>query len=242
MPNKATGKRMNVLIVLAHHEPGSFNGAMAKTARDAFTRAGHDVVISDLYADKFNAVSTRADFLNTANPAYLKYQAEQKYAVETNGFVPELAREQARLEASDLLIFQFPLWWFSVPGILKGWIDRVFAADFAYGGGRWFESAPLVGRRAILSFTMSAKPDRWGENSLFGPLEWCLHPLHVGLFNFCGFETLQPQIVHSPAAMTVAEREAALAAWSQRCVGIFDESPLPVRRTVDFEMTPYRGV
>jgi NAD(P)H dehydrogenase (quinone) len=232
---------MNVFIVLAHHEPKSFNAAMAQAARHALAKAGHEVVVTDLYADGFNPVGTRSDFLETADPGYLKYQLEQKHASSTGSFAPDIAREQARLKAADLLIFQFPLWWFGVPGILKGWIDRIFAVDFAYGGGRWFESGPLRGRRAMLSFTMGAKPDRWGENALFGSLDWCLHPLHVGLFNFCGFQTLAPQIVNSPAALSQEEREKALSAWRARCAGLFQEEPLPFRRTTDFDTAAYRG-
>jgi len=215
---------------------------MAKAAYEALESAGHEVALSDLYADNFNPVGTRADFLETADPSYLKYQIEQKHAAATATFAPDVAREQLRLTEADLIIFQFPLWWFGVPGILKGWIDRVFAADFAYGGGKWFETGRFNGRRAILSFTMSAKANRWGENALFGSLDWCLHPLHIGVFNFCGIEALKPQIVHSPAAMTDEERETALAAWSTRCLGLFQEIPLPLRRTTDFDMEAYRGV
>ncbi len=44
-----------------------------------------------------------------------------------DGFTAELKAEMDKLEKADLLIFQFPLWWFGLPAILKGWVDRVFA-------------------------------------------------------------------------------------------------------------------
>jgi NAD(P)H dehydrogenase (quinone) len=233
---------MKVLIVLAHHEPSSFNAAMAATASEALTAAGHTVVLSDLYGEDFNPVGDRRDFLDASDLGFLKYQIEQQHAQATGTFAPYLAREQARLQEADLLILQFPMWWFGVPGILKGWIDKVFAAGFAYGGGRWFETGRFRGKRAILSLTMSARANRWGENALFGPIEWCLHPIHAGVFNFCGIDTMRPHIVHAPAALTPAERELELSAWSSRCAGLFAESPLPFRQTTDFEGETYRGV
>ena len=63
-----------------------------------------------------------------------------------------------RLFAADLLILQFPMWWFSVPAILKGWIDRVFAFGVTYDFGRTWDKGVMCGRRAMLSMTTSAPP------------------------------------------------------------------------------------
>ncbi len=231
---------MNALIVLAHPEPRSFNAALAEAAREAMTAAGHEVVVSDLWRDEFSLAGGRADFVGAADPDCFRYQTEQRRAAREKAFAPDVAREQARLERADLAIFQFPLWWFGAPALLKGWFERVLAAGLAYGGGRWFETAPLFGRRAVLSITMGAKPDRWGEDRLFGPLEWCLHPLQVGTLQFCGFEVLKPNIVHAPAGMTAEERLAALDAWRRRCPALFSETPLPFRRAADFAAGAHR--
>lgn len=51
------------------------------------------------------------------------------------------------------MIWQFPLWWFSVPGILKGWVDKVFAMGRTYGGGRIYEKGVFQGKKAMLSLT-----------------------------------------------------------------------------------------
>lgn len=234
---------MKVLIVYAHHERRSFNGALKDAAVAALSAGSHEVIVSDLYAAGFAAAATRADFLTRADPAYLKYQAEQRAAWANgsgDGFAGDIVEEQRRLAWCDLVVFQFPLWWFSVPAILKGWIDRVLAVGFAYGGGHWFETAPLAGRKALLSITMGAKVDRWGHNALFGDLEWVLHPLRMGTLNFCGFEVLQHHIVHGPAGMTEDERKAVLVAWQERLKGIFDEVPLPFRRAADFADPSHR--
>src|SRR5262249_33129806 len=109
-------------------------------------------------------------FARLHDPDYFKYQSEERRSWEAqrfDGFAADIAREQRRLEWSEVLIFNFPLYWFSVPAILKGWIDRVLSVGFAYGGGKWYETAPLAGRRALLSFTLGATADRFERDALF---------------------------------------------------------------------------
>lgn len=110
----------NVLIVYAHPEPKSFNAALCARAASALTAAGHDVTVSDLYGEGFDPLAGRHDFTTVADPDRFHYQTEQAHAARHGGFSAELAREQARVEAADLLVLQFPLWWGGVPAILKG--------------------------------------------------------------------------------------------------------------------------
>lgn len=62
-----------------------------------------------------------------AFPGPLQYDREQKYAVDKQGFSADIAAEIDKLRWCDLLILQFPLWWYSVPAILKGWFDRTIS-------------------------------------------------------------------------------------------------------------------
>src|SRR5450432_813587 len=110
---------MKVLIVHAHHEPKSFCSALYRRAVDTLTNAGHEVVTSDLYAMGFDPVSDRRNFTSVADPDYLKQQMEERLASDDSGFAPALEAEITKLEACDLLIFTFPLWWFALPAILK---------------------------------------------------------------------------------------------------------------------------
>ena len=57
------------------------------------------------------------------------------FATEVGGFAPEIEEEIVNVEAADLMIWQFPLWWFGRPAILRGWVDRVFAMRRTCGGG-----------------------------------------------------------------------------------------------------------
>jgi NAD(P)H dehydrogenase (quinone) len=69
-----------VLIVHAHHEPKSFCSALKDTARTGFRETGAQVHVTDLYAEKFNPVSDRCNFVTVANPDFLKQQQEEEYA------------------------------------------------------------------------------------------------------------------------------------------------------------------
>ena len=127
---------MKVLIIYAHPEPQSMNSAMFKSAIDTLINAGHEVKVSDLYAMQFNPVSDRSNFTTVNDPTFFKQQLEEEYASQANGFAAFIKEEQQKVEWCDLMIWQFPLWWFSVPAILKGWVDRVFAMGRFYGNGR----------------------------------------------------------------------------------------------------------
>lgn len=100
---------MRVLIVYAHHEPTSFNGAMTREAVDTLTEAGHEAIVSDLYAAGFDPVSDQRNFVNSADPDRLRQQTEEAHASEHRGFVPDLQAEMDKVAWCDLLIFQFPL-------------------------------------------------------------------------------------------------------------------------------------
>src|SRR4029079_4648856 len=117
--------------------------------------------VSDLYVEGFNPVAGRHDFSSVANPDRFHYQSEQELAARCGTFAPEIQREQERVRAADLLVLQFPLWWGSVPAILKGWFDRVLAYGFAYVDGRRFDTGLFKGRRALFSVTTGGTPARF---------------------------------------------------------------------------------
>jgi len=141
---------MNILIVHAHPEPQSFCSALFTAAVDTLSTGGHDVQTSDLYSIGFDPISDRRNFTTVKNPHYLKPQIEEMHASESGGFVPELGTEMCKVEWCDLMIWQFPLWWFSVPAILKGWFDRVFAMGRFYGYGHIYETVVLKGKKTML--------------------------------------------------------------------------------------------
>ena len=70
--------------------------------------------------------------------------ADSKRAFADSTQTADVAAEQHKLLRADLVIFQFPLWWFSMPAIMKGWFERVYAYGFAYGVGEHSERPEVV--------------------------------------------------------------------------------------------------
>ena len=219
---------MNVLIVYSHAEPQSFNGALFRTAQETLRAAGHSVQTSDLYAMKFDLVSDRRNFTTVKNPDFFKQQIEEMHATEAGGFAPDVEAELRKLEACDLMIWQFPLWWFGVPGILKGWVDRVFAMGRTYGGERFYENGVFKGKRALLSLTTGGPGAAYEKGGWNGDIHAILRPIQRGMLRFVGFEVLAPHIVYSPVRISAEERTAALDAWANRLRRIEHEQPVEV--------------
>lgn len=226
---------MNVLIVHAHEEPRSFNGALKNTAIRALEAQGHRVVVSDLYRMGWKAVADGADFLERQDRHVLKRQAEEKAAAELGTLAHDILEEQDKLKACDLLILQFPLWWFSMPAILKGWVDRVLSMGFAYGGGRWYDQGGLKGRRAMLCLTTGGPEAAYLERGINGDLDRILYPIQHGILFFCGFEVLPPFVAWAPAHADDAVRASMLAAYETRLRGIEGEAPLTFHPLAHFE-------
>jgi NAD(P)H dehydrogenase (quinone) len=228
--NPPTGPaRPKALVILAHPERRSFNGAMADVAVETLREAGYDVAFSDLYRMGFDPVSDRRNFAGVKNADYFKQQVEEDHAAEAGGFALDVEAEIAKLETADLMIWQFPLWWFSVPGILKGWVDKVFAFNRIYGRGRFYGKGVLRGKRALLSLTTGGSGEAAYQPGGFnGDINGILRPIQRGMLEFVGFDVLKPQIVHGPAQATDEERKAHLAAWRERLRRIAQEEPVAV--------------
>jgi NAD(P)H dehydrogenase (quinone) len=120
-----------------------------------------------------------------------QYSIAQQAAFEQHAMQADIVAEQDKLRWCDLLLIQFPLWWFSVPAILKGWFDRVFTKGFAYDAGQWFNTAPLFGRKAMLVATTQAPEISYQASGLNGDINTLLQPIHHTL-HFVGFSVLAP--------------------------------------------------
>jgi putative NADPH-quinone reductase len=201
---------MNTFAVLAHPEPLSFNGAMHRTAVEALGAAGHDVSASDLYAMGFDPVSSRRNFLSVQDPAYFKPQVEETHASQVGSFAPDIEAELSKVERCELMIWQFPLWWFSVPAILKGWVDRVLRPEVAYrfqeGDSGAGVPEGLLQAKAAVVFTTSNTP-RARELAVFGdPLETLWKNC---IFGLCGV----PMFVRKNFEVVVTSTPAQRQAW-----------------------------
>lgn len=219
---------MKVLIVYWHPEPLSFNASMFGTACDTLSQAGHEVLTSDLHAMAFDPVSSRKNFSTIKEPSFLKLQAEEAYATAMHGFSEEIETELQKLEWCDLMVWQFPLWWFGLPAALKGWVDRVFAMQRTYGGGHIYQTGLFTGRRALLSLTTGGPEEAYRKGGFNGDILGVLRPVHRGILQFVGFDVLAPHVVYGPAHLTPEQRQGALELYASRLLLISSEAPIDV--------------
>ncbi|MXN65123.1 flavodoxin family protein [Stappia sp. GBMRC 2046] len=182
---------MQVHIVHVHPESTSFNGAMTQTARESLTRAGHEVALSDLYAEGFDPVERGGHYRSRVDAKIFSPLAEQRHAHEAGSLPGDVVREIERLERADLVIFQFPLWWHQVPAMLKGWMDRVFVNGGLYTSRMRYDRGYFKGRRAIVSLTTGAPAAAMGPGGRGGDIERLLWPVHYSL-HYMGFSVLPP--------------------------------------------------
>ncbi len=121
---------MNILIVHAHPEPLSFTTSLKTTAQQTFKKLGHQVEISDLYAMQFNPVASKEDFLELNQPDYFNYALEQRNATKQQLLATDIQAEIDKVNRADLVILNFPLYWTSVPAILKAGLIVYLSLDF----------------------------------------------------------------------------------------------------------------
>ena len=221
---------MNVLIVLAHPEPSSFSAALTATARAALEAGGHRVIVSDLYAEGFDPVAGRHDFLTVADPERFHYQAEQLHASRHDGFAPDLRREQARVADADLLLFVFPLWWGGMPAILKGWFDRVLAYGVAYADGKRYDSGFLRGRKGLLGIATGGTAQRFTRDGSYGEIGQVLHGVRHCMLDYLGLDVAEPFVAYAAPRVDAAERARMLAQWRARVLALADDPDWQAQR------------
>ncbi|MCA0239237.1 MAG: NAD(P)H-dependent oxidoreductase [Proteobacteria bacterium] len=227
---------MNILIVFAHPEPASFNGALQGVAVRELERLGHTVVVSDLYRMGWNAALGAGDFEGErANAGYLDLSREQEHAFATDGHGADVKAEQRKVAAADFVLLQFPVWWFSMPAILKGWVDRVFSRGFAYSAGRKYETGHFKGKRAMLCITTGTAASLYEPNGIDGDLHHVLWPIHNGILGYTGFTVLPPFAAWMPARVSAQERQAYLDAFAERLRRLDETPPLFFHPWTDYD-------
>jgi NAD(P)H dehydrogenase (quinone) len=218
---------MNILIVHAHPEPNSFSAALKNKAIEHFQKKGFQIEVSDLYKMNFNPVGGKHDFTALSNPDYFKYQAEQVNAFQNDLFSPELKSEMEKLLRADVVIFNFPLWWFSLPAILKGWVDRVFAMGFCYGAGKGvYNEGTFKDKTAFLSITTGGPEIAYGPTGRNGDLDKILFHINHGMLYFTGMKVIPPFVAWSPVRITPEEREKYLSQYLERLDSIHEINPV----------------
>ncbi|HLS13578.1 MAG TPA: NAD(P)H-dependent oxidoreductase [Beutenbergiaceae bacterium] len=227
-------ERPNVLWVYAHPTARSMNHALMVEGVRALS-TDHDVVVSDLYAQRWNPVLSVDDLGDTALQGSTFGDATK--AAYQEGRLPEdVRREQARLRAADVLVLQFPLWWTGMPAILKGWVDRVFSHGFAFGvkdpdtgHTRKYGDGGLAGRRALAITTAGDRSSAFGPRGINGDADSLMFPITHGLFWYTGMAPLWPHVITATDTPGWDSYEAERAALVHRLRDVGTETPIPFR-------------
>ncbi|XP_020568547.1 ribosyldihydronicotinamide dehydrogenase [quinone] isoform X2 [Oryzias latipes] len=216
-----------VLIVFAHQSSGSFNAAAKSAAVEVLAAQGCTVEVSDLYAMNFKAAATAEDIKGDVKDAeHFRYQEETRLAWEEGRLAEDITAEQTKLSEADLVIFQFPMYWFSVPAIMKGWIDRVLTCGFAFTKEKRYSQGLLKEKKAMLSFTTGSLESMFSSTGMNGDMNVTLWPIQNGILHYCGFQVLPPQVFWAPSCASPEARTAMLEGWRSRLQGLLEEKPL----------------
>ncbi|PLX18079.1 MAG: NAD(P)H dehydrogenase [Candidatus Muiribacterium halophilum] len=163
---------MNSLIIYAHPNPKSFNHAILENLEKTLLDKGNSIKIRDLYSLGFNPILAAKDF-----EEFIK------------GNIPaDIKIEQNNIDWADHIFFIFPIWWFGMPAILKGFIDRVFSNGFAY---KYTEKGPvglLNDKVATIINTTGGNKEQYIENKFKEAIDITND---IGKLAFCGIKVIE---------------------------------------------------
>lgn len=190
---------MKSLIVYAHPNPESFNHAVLNVVEEELGKGGNTVVVRDLYAGGWDPVLKGPDF----------------QAISQGKVLPDVEKEQSFIRNAELLVFVFPVWWFSMPAILKGYVDRVFSLGFAY---RYADGVPegLLKDKKVLVFTTTGGDQPTYRNGGF--LDALTKTQDTGIFGFCGMKVLEHKFLFGVPSVS-QERRVEMLEEVRQAVG-----------------------
>ena len=161
---------MRHLVIAAHPNAKSFNHAVVETYTSALIERKHRVECRDLYAANFNPVLSARDLA----------------AIGHGKAAKDIREEQAAIQRADVMTLVSPLWWSGFPAMLKGYLDRVFCAGFAYVIKQGDYLPGLTGKKGVIITTSGASKE---ELKSGGTLRALRTIYDEGLMQFSGIGT-----------------------------------------------------
>lgn len=225
---------MKVLWLFAHPEPRSLSGALLRSGLRALDRQGDEHRVSDLYAMGWKAEVDGADFRHDARRR-LVVGAGSREAYESGSLSEGIRVEQDKLRWADAVIVQFPLWWYAMPAILKGWFDRVFVRGFAFGvtdsegRSRRYGDGLLAGKRAMVVVTAGAREASLGPRGINGELNALLFPLQHGTLWYSGISVVPPLLIPGADRMSASAYRESESRLRERLRELASAEPLRFR-------------
>ena len=175
--NNPPPQDMHVLVVLDHPRRDSFCAAVADRFILGAQAAGHTTELADLHSENFNPLWTAEDD-RAVGPEYLP---------------SDILREQKRIAGADAICLVFPLFWWGMPSMMKGWIDRVWSWGWAYDRLDDPNASLQRPRSGLLLVPAGAKSDEMEQKGYRRALEtsWM-----EGTFGYFGFSPRRLEILN----------------------------------------------
>jgi putative NADPH-quinone reductase len=192
--DKRSDNAMNILVILGHPDPKSFNHAIARVVCDALEKKGHTVIFHDLYRERFDPLLPAEEIPETG-PLPMAIQQHCEEISEAEG-----------------IVIVHPNWWGQPPAILKGWIDRVIRPGVAYrfeeeDSGEGVPIGLLKARQALVLNTSNTPTQR--EQKIFGdPLDMLWK---MCIFDLCGVRKVHRRMFNVICTSNAGQREQWLS-------------------------------
>ena len=182
---------MKVTIIYSHPNPKSFNSAILNKTIETLKNLNLEYRLIDLYKD-FKKIALDGDDFEALNKG---------------NYLEDVKKFQEDIVWADKLIFIFPVWWWSYPAILKGFIDRVFVKGFAYDFDEKGLKKLLKNEKALVFMTTGGPKEEYEKNNL---IEILKRPFSEGVLSFCGIENTEIHIFFAVPTSTLEERQSHL--------------------------------
>lgn len=162
------------LVVVAHHRSDSLTAAVAERAAARLVVAGYHVDLLDLHAESFDPRNSVAD--------------EPDYGDRDKTYSDEVHEHIRRVHAAEVIVAVFPVWWFGLPALLKGWFDRVWNYGLAYGRSR----SRMAGKRMLWLGLAGITAHDPNADLVLGLLDG---PLRRGISEYCDIPDTQVAVL-----------------------------------------------
>ncbi len=183
---------MKHLVVYCHPDPKSFCHAILEKVVDTLRGKGHEVRIKELYADGFDPILKGSDFA----------------AFQAGKTPPDIKAEQDHILWAETMTVIHPVWWTSMPAMLKGYIDRVFSLGFAYAFGPDGPKGLLGGRKVVIFSTQGADKAEYDAGGMTDAMK---KASDVAIYSFSGMEVLEHRFFGGVPSVDDATRRRYLS-------------------------------
>lgn len=220
------------LVVLAHPEARSFNGAWAEASIRTSQQLGHTVLHSDLCAMGFDPVESADHYAALPFAQPFDPLKAQEQAAADHALPADIASEMEKLTQADRIILHFPVWWFGPPAILKGWIDRVLVHGALHTVDARFDRGLCRDKKVLICATLGASQTESGIDGKEGNIAMLLWPLAYAM-RYLGLTVLEPRLIFGVHGYFEGDEETALRERLNRelvaheeTIARFDEQPV----------------